>query len=70
MRKDKIQKKGIVIESLPDASFRVQGEDGRIFLCYLAGKLRLHHIKVLPGDRVIIEVTPYDEKRGRIIIRK
>jgi translation initiation factor IF-1 len=66
----KIVKKGKVIESLPNANFRVLLEDGKEALCHVAGKLRIYKIKILPGDEVEVELSPYDEKRGRIIRRK
>jgi translation initiation factor IF-1 len=66
----KIVKKGKVIESLPNANFRVLLEDGKEVLCHVAGKLRIYKIKILPGDEVEVEISPYDEKRGRIIRRK
>lgn len=65
----RILKKGIVIESLPNANFKVKLEDGKETLCHVGGKLRLYKIKILPGDEVIVEISPYDEKRGRIIHR-
>jgi translation initiation factor IF-1 len=66
----RIVKKGRVIESLPNANFRVLLEEGKEILCHVAGKLRMYKIKILPGDEVEVEVSPYDEKRGRIIRRK
>ena len=63
------RKSGKVIESLPNLNFKVKLDSGEEMLCHLAGKLRLYHIKVLPGDRVTVEVSPYDEKRGRIVYR-
>lgn len=60
---------GKVVEALPSAFFRVQLDDGRKVLCHLAGKLRIYRIKILAGDRVTVEMTPYDEKRGRIVYR-
>ncbi|HOX30128.1 MAG TPA: translation initiation factor IF-1 [Candidatus Paceibacterota bacterium] len=60
---------GQVYESLPDANFRVRLSDGRELLCHLAGKLRMYRIKILPGDTVTVEMSPYDEKRGRIVYR-
>ena len=66
----KIVKKGRVIESLPNANFKVLLEDGKEVLCHVAGKLRIYKIKILPGDEVEVEISPYDEKRGRIIRRK
>lgn len=59
---------GTVIEALPDTNFRVQLEDGREVLAYLAGKMRLHYIKVILGDKVSLELGP-DGKRGRIVRR-
>jgi len=63
------EKDGIVREALPNTLFRVQLEDGSMVLCHLSGKLRMHFIKILPGDRVKIEMTPYDPGKGRILIR-
>ncbi|MGB9911402.1 MAG: translation initiation factor IF-1 [Microgenomates group bacterium] len=65
----KIEVEGRVKEALPNTLFRVELEDGRIILCHLAGKMRLYRIKIMPGDRVKVELTPYDDKRGRIIYR-
>lgn len=67
--KDKIVKEGQVIEALPSAAFRVLLEDGREVLGHLSGRMRLHYIKVLVGDRVILEFSPYDDSRGRIVKR-
>ena len=63
------RKLGTVVEALPSANFRVKLDDGNEMLCHLAGKLRLNRITVLPGDRVTVEISPYDEKRGRIVYR-
>ncbi len=60
---------GMVLEALPGATFRVKLEDERELLAYVSGKMRMHRIKILPGDQVAIELTEYDEKRGRIIRR-
>lgn len=60
---------GVVKESLPNTLFRVVLADGTEVLCHLSGKMRLHFIKILPGDRVKIEMTPYDRAKGRIIYR-
>ncbi len=60
---------GKVIEALPNATFRVELEDKRKVLAHLAGRLKLHNIKVLPGDIVTVELSPYDETRGRIVYR-
>jgi translation initiation factor IF-1 len=60
---------GVVSECLPNTLFKVKLDDEREVLCVLAGKMRRYYIRVLPGDRVKVEMTPYDEKRGRIIYR-
>lgn len=60
---------GIVKESLPNTLFRVELENGNVVLCHLSGKMRMHFIKILPGDRVRIEMTPYDKTKGRIVFR-
>lgn len=67
--KDVIELEGKVVESLPNALFRVQLDSGQMVLGHLAGKMRMHMIKVLPGDRVIIAMTPYDLQKGRITRR-
>lgn len=64
-----IRKEGVVFEALPGDLFRVRFENGAEALGYLSGKMRIHHIRVLPGDRVEIEFSPYDDKRGRIVRR-
>jgi len=64
-----LKKTGQVTEALPSANFRVKLDDGSEVLCHLAGKLRIYRIKILPGDRVTVELSPYDEKRGRITFR-
>ncbi len=61
---------GEVLEALPSTTFRVRLDDGREVLAYLAGKMRMHFIKVTVGDRVTVEFSPYDPARGRIIYRK
>lgn len=63
------EKDGIVRESLPNTLFRVELEDGQVVLCHLSGKMRIHFIKILPGDKVRIEMTPYDLTKGRIVYR-
>lgn len=60
---------GQVFETLPDAKFRVRLTDGREVLCHLAGKLRMFRIKILPGDQVTVEMSPYDDGKGRIVYR-
>jgi translation initiation factor IF-1 len=64
-----LKKTGQVTEALPSANFRVKLDEGPEVLCHLAGKLRIYRIKILPGDRVTVELSPYDEKRGRITYR-
>ncbi|AAP77996.1 MULTISPECIES: translation initiation factor IF-1 [Helicobacter] len=66
---DVIEVDGKVIEALPNATFRVQLENGHIVLCHIAGKMRMHYIKILPGDMVKIELTPYSLDKGRITYR-
>ena len=63
------EKDGVVKEALPNTLFRVELDDGTVILCHLSGKMRMHFIKILPGDKVRIEMTPYDQTRGRIILR-
>ncbi len=60
---------GQVLENLPNTMFKVELSDGRIVLCTLSGKMRLHYIKILPGDKVKVEMTEYDDARGRIVYR-
>jgi len=69
MNQKKILRRGQVIEALPSTHFRVLLEDGTEILAHLAGKLRIYRIKVLPGDSVTVEISPYDSKRGRIVYR-
>ena len=67
-RDNKSQKEGIVIEALPNVTFRVQLSDNEEILAHLAGKMRVNFIRILPGDRVLVEVSP-DGSRGRIVYR-
>lgn len=67
--KQTIKKEGQVIEALPSATFRVRLDDGREILAHLSGRLRLNFIRIMPGDKVTVEMTPYDETKGRIIYR-
>lgn len=64
-----IQQDGTVIESLGNAMFRVELENGHIITAHISGKMRLHYIKILPGDKVKIEMSPYDLTKGRITFR-
>jgi translation initiation factor IF-1 len=68
-KEDVIEVQGKVIEALPNAMFRVEIEGGHIILAHLAGRLRIHYIKVLPGDSVTVELSSYDLTRGRITFR-
>ncbi|MBO8141987.1 MAG: translation initiation factor IF-1 [Firmicutes bacterium] len=69
-KEDVIELEGTVIEPLPNAMFRVQLENGHKVLCHVSGKMRMHFIRILPGDRVTVELSPYDLSRGRITYRK
>ena len=69
-RPQAVPKEGLIIESLPSTTFKVKLDDGREVLAHLSGKMRLHYIKVMPGDRVTVEMTPYDATRGRIVYRR
>ena len=64
-----IQVEGTVIEPLPNAMFRVELENGHKVLAHISGKMRMHFIKILPGDKVTVELSPYDLTRGRIVYR-
>ena len=64
-----IEVRGVITEPLPNAMFRVQLDNGHKVLAHVSGKMRMHFIRILPGDRVLVEVTPYDLTRGRIIYR-
>ena len=68
-KKDAIEVEGTVIEPLPNAMFRVELENGHKVLAHISGKMRMHYIRILPGDRVQVELTPYDLGRGRITYR-
>lgn len=65
-KEDVIEVEGIVDDALPNAMFRVKLENGHIVMAHISGKLRQHYIKILPGDRVTLELSPYDLSRGRI----
>lgn len=68
-RHDVIQMHGEVVENLPNATFRIKLENGHMVLGYISGKMRMHYIRILPGDRVTVELTPYDLSRARIVFR-
>jgi translation initiation factor IF-1 len=68
-KEEKIQLEGEVVEALPDARFKVQLESGQEILAYVSGKMRKFFIRILPGDKVTVELSPYDMTRGRITYR-
>jgi len=68
-KQDVIEVEGTVIEPLPNAMFRVELENGHKVLAHVSGKIRMHFIRILPGDKVTIELSPYDLSRGRIVYR-
>ena len=68
-KKEVIEVEGTVIESLPNAMFRVELANAHIVLAHVSGKIRVHYIRILPGDKVLIELSPYDLSRGRITYR-
>ena len=69
MKEDKIEVAGVIKEALPSTMFRVELENGHTILAHISGKMRLHYIRLLPGDKVRVEISPYDLTRGRIIYR-
>ena len=68
-KEDVIQMQGEVVENLPNSTFRIRLENGHMVLGHISGKMRMHYIRILPGDRVQVELTPYDLTRGRITYR-
>ncbi|HEY6194265.1 MAG: translation initiation factor IF-1 [Candidatus Eisenbacteria bacterium] len=68
-KEEGIQVEGTVVEALPNATFRVELENGHRLLAHISGKMRMHFIKILPGDKVTVEMSPYDLSRGRIVYR-
>ena len=68
-KEDAIVLEGTIVESLPNAMFRVELENGHKVLAHISGKMRMHYIRILPGDKVQVELTPYDLTRGRITYR-
>jgi translation initiation factor IF-1 len=68
-KEDRIELQGEILENLPNATFKVKLENGHIVLGYISGKMRMHYIRILPGDKVTVEMTPYDLTRARIIFR-
>lgn len=68
-KEENIEVEGTIVETLPNAMFRVKLENEQIILAYVAGKMRMHFIKILPGDKVTVELSPYDLTKGRITYR-
>ena len=68
-KEDNIEVEGKIVETLPNAMFKVELENGQVVLAYVSGKMRMHFIKILPGDRVTVELSPYDLTKGRITYR-
>ena len=68
-KEDTIQMQGEILETLPNATFKVKLENDHVVLGHISGKMRMHYIKILPGDKVKVEMTPYDLSKGRISFR-
>ena len=68
-KEDVIELEGTVLEALPNAMFRVELENGHNILAHISGKMRMHYIKILPGDKIRVEMSPYDLSKGRIVFR-
>ncbi|MCK4752043.1 MAG: translation initiation factor IF-1 [Planctomycetes bacterium] len=69
VKRDAIRLQATVIEALPNAVFNVELENGHVILAHVSGKMRMHYIRILPGDTVVVEMSPYDLNRGRIVLR-
>ncbi len=69
-KEEAIEAEGNVIEALANTQFRVQLDNDHVVMCHVAGKMRKHFIRIVPGDRVIVEISPYDLNRGRIVYRE
>lgn len=69
LKKETIEVEGVVVEALPNAAFRVKLDNNLVITAHASGKMRLHYIKILPGDRVKVEISPYDPLQGRILYR-
>ena len=68
-KEEKIEVDGKVVEAYPNAMFKVELENGHEILAHVSGKMRMHFIRILPGDKVVVEMSPYDLNRGRIVLR-
>ena len=64
-----IEQEGVIVETLPNAMFKVELENGHVIIAHISGKMRMNYIKILPGDRVQVEMSPYDLSKGRISFR-
>ncbi len=69
-KEEMIRVDGVIKEALPNATFRVKLESGHLVLAHVSGKMRMHFIRILPGDRVSVELSPYDLRKGRIVYRE
>ena len=69
-KQDVIEIEGVVEDTLPNAMFKVKLENGHVILAHVSGKIRMHYIRILPGDRVTVEISPFDLTRGRITFRQ
>jgi translation initiation factor IF-1 len=68
-KEDRIEMQGEIVENLPNATFRVKLDNGHVVLGHISGKMRMHYIRILPGDKVTVELTPYDLTKARIVFR-
>ncbi len=68
-KEDVIEMQGEVVETLPNATFKVKLENGHVVLGFISGKMRMHYIRILPGDKVTVQMTPYDLSKARIVFR-
>ncbi|UCG78668.1 MAG: translation initiation factor IF-1 [Nitrospirota bacterium] len=68
-KEDNIEVEGTILEALPNARFKVELDSGQEIMAYVSGKMRIHYIKILPGDKVLVEMSPYDLTKGRITYR-
>ena len=68
-KRSAIEQEGVIVETLPNAMFKVELENGHVIIAHISGKMRMNYIKILPGDRVKVEMSPYDLSKGRISFR-
>ncbi|MGM9735373.1 MAG: translation initiation factor IF-1 [Candidatus Cryptobacteroides sp.] len=68
-KQSSIEQEGVIVETLPNAMFKVELENGHVIIAHISGKMRMNYIKILPGDRVKVEMSPYDLSKGRISFR-